>query len=131
MTQKKIALVAGVPGSDPTLPKVSITVGGKVYFLAFDFNSIAKAEELTGLNLLKSLDFTDLSITTYRALLFSALLKGNPDITLEEVGDMITVKNMTEVTLALVEAWTGSKPDVVEEVKPVVNPPIEPSENES
>jgi len=130
MPPKKMSLVAGVPGSDPTLPKVPLTIKGKTYFLVFDFNAIAKAEELTGLNLLAALDFSNLNIVKYRALLYSALLTGSPKITLEEVGNLITVHNMGEVTLALVEAWTGSKPEVVED-KTKVNPPSGLDENEN
>jgi len=116
--------VAGIPGKDPTLPNVPLELNGKVYHLAFSFNAMAKVEELTGLKLLNAIEFNDLSVTQYRALLFSALLTENPDITLEEVGNLINLKTLAPITVALVHAWTGSQPEVVALGKDE-NPPVE------
>jgi hypothetical protein len=124
MASKKNS-VAGIPGKDKTLPNVKLTVFGKVYQLAFDFHSIAIAEELTGLNLLNSLDLQNLNATKYRALLYSALLKAQPEITLEETADLVTLATLPDITVALVHAWTGSQPEViVDKDAKDENPPV-------
>ena len=102
--------MAKKPVVDPTLPRVSVTVDGKEYFLCFDFNSIVEAENLTGLNLLNALDFSNINATKLRALLYSALLKLQPDITLEATGTLLAV-GRGAITAALVKAFTESHPE--------------------
>lgn len=99
--------VAGKPGSDPTLPNVSLKLGGHEYHLAFSFNSIALVEKETGINLLKA-SLGEISAVTLRALLWAALLPENPDFTIERVGDLITMRNAAVAHQALVTAWFGS-----------------------
>jgi hypothetical protein len=99
--------VANTP-DDPTLPKVPVEVNGRKYFLAFDFNGLAKAEALTGLNLLTSLDFTGLTASQFRALLFAAVSKYQPDLTLDEVGALIRPATVGKLTDALTRAFTDS-----------------------
>lgn len=118
--------VAGVPGKDPTLPKVPLTIDGITRHLVYDFNAIAVTEELTGINLLECIDLQNLTAAKYRALLYSTLLKENPDITLEQVGALVRFDTLPAVTVALVEAWTGSRPEVVTGSKAEnENPPVE------
>lgn len=115
MSSKKSNLVAGKPGQDPTLPRVPITLNGNEYHLVYDFNAIARAEELSGLNLFGSFDFSRLTATKFRAMLFASLLKENSKITLEECGLFITARNLADITIKMVEAWHGSRPELVEE----------------
>lgn len=117
MSSKKPSLVAGKPGKDPVLPKVPITLDGKERHLIFDFNALAVAEHMTGMNLFTSFDFTNLSASRFRAMLFASLLAENPDITLEECGSFITVHSLPDITVKMVEAWHGSRPEVVKEEK--------------
>lgn len=102
--------VAGKPGLDPTLPDVELTLGGKAYHLAFDFNAIVMAEKATGTNLLSAL-VTDINATNLRGLLWAALLKENPKLTIDEVGAMITPAKMGTINNAIVTAWFGSVKD--------------------
>jgi hypothetical protein len=129
MAPKKFS-VAGKPGSDPTLVKAPLTIGEVTYFLAFDFNALATAEELTGLNLLGSLDLQNLNVTRLRALVYSAMLKAQPEITLTDVGDLFAMSTTPEIVNALVHAWTGSRPEVVVDgaKDDKVNPPVEQPE---
>lgn len=124
MAGKKVTpiAVAGVPGRDKTLPDVPLTIGDKTFHLCFDFNALALAEELTGLNLLQSLDLQNLTVVKYRALLYSTLLKENPKITIEEVGQMVNIGTLPAITLALVHAWTGSRPEVIVDKDEKENP---------
>jgi hypothetical protein len=115
MSSKKPALVAGSkPTHNPALPKVAITLNEAQYYLEFDFNAIAVAEEATGLNLFGTFDFTNLSVIKYRAMLFASLLKNHPKMTLERAGSFVTIHTLPEITLKLVEAWHGSRPEVKE-----------------
>ena len=102
--------VAGRPGHDPTLPDVEIVFGDKTYHLAYDFNAIVMAEKATGVNLLSSV-VGKIDATSLRGLLFAALLKDEPDLTLEEVGSFIRPNNIATIRQAIVTAWFGSAKD--------------------
>lgn len=108
------ASVAGKPGLDPTLPNVSLILNDVERHLCYDHNAIAQAEKATGLNLLYAAA-TSPSATTLRGLLWSALLKENPELTLEEVGGWITPRNIPTIHAAIVAAWYGSVPEGDEE----------------
>lgn len=99
--------IAGRPGEDPTLPDVSLVIGGQERHLCFDFEAICKVEQLTGLNLLKSA-VSEVSATNLRALLYAALLRDDPALSLEQVSKWITMHNVANIHQALVTAWFGS-----------------------
>lgn len=100
-----------VPALSAVTPKVEVIVSGTTYTLAFDFNALATAEELTKLNLLRALDFQALSASTFRALLFASLLKFHPDFTLEQAGSLINSKSAPELMSAVVKAWGNATPE--------------------
>lgn len=102
--------VAGTPGLDPTLPDVTLILGGVERHLCFDFNSIALVEQHTGINLLKA-SLSDINATNLRALLWASLLKENENLSIEEVGSWITMRNANTVYTALITAWFGSASD--------------------
>jgi hypothetical protein len=108
---------------DPTLPKVSIEVDGVTYYLCFSFNAICQAEASTGLNLLNALDFRSVDATKLRALLFSALLRIQPDTTLESAGSLLNLKTAGMITRALTEAFTESHPEPNKDVDQSPNAP--------
>lgn len=99
----------------PTLPQVSIELNGQKYGLCFDFNALAHAESATGLNMLQALDFQGLSATTFRALLFASMLKLQPEITLEQVGNLIQYGTLPELYKAVARAYTESQPEPEQE----------------
>jgi hypothetical protein len=102
--------VAGVPGHDPTLPDVKLEVDGEVYQLSYDFNAIVRAEQATGINLLNNV-LGDIGAASLRGLLWAALLKDHPELTLEQAGSLIRPSNIGEVRKAIVIAWFGSIKD--------------------
>lgn len=102
--------VAGKPGLDPTLPDVSLILNGVERHLCYDHNAIAQVEKITGLNLLYAAASAPNAIAL-RALLWSALLKENPELSLEEVGSWITPRNIPTIHAALQAAWYGSIPE--------------------
>lgn len=109
----KIAKIADKLGQDPTLPDVDLIVGGKTYKLAFDFNAICVAEKETGINLLTSL-VSEITASSLRGLLFAALLKDQPEMTIEHAGALITPQNIGAVRTAVVTAWFGSVQSIEE-----------------
>jgi len=120
----KPATVAGTP-DDPTGAPITFEVDGVTYTAEWDFNALAIAEKLTGTNLfLTVLDFSRVNATQFRALLFAAISKHHPGITLEAAGLLITPKTIRVITNALLRAWADVQPDEIEDGgdKPV-NPP--------
>lgn len=111
MTSKKSATVAGKPGLSPVLPRVPLTLNSKEYHLVFSFNALARMEQLTGLNAFGTFDFSNLTATNLRAMLFATLLTENPDITLEETGELIQPGDVGAIYEALLKAWVGSQPE--------------------
>lgn len=99
--------IAGVPGQDPTLPDVSLIIGGKERHLCFDMEAIIRVEQLVGLNLFKAA-VSEVNATNLRALLYAALLRDDPSLTLEAVSKWITMRNVGNIHQALVTAWFGS-----------------------
>ena len=93
---------------NPTVRYVDLTIGEETFKLIFDFNSIATAEQVAKVNLLQAIEFKGMNAQQYRGLLYAALLKRHPGITLPEVGDLITLERMPAITDALLEAWKRS-----------------------
>jgi hypothetical protein len=115
MTRKT---VAGTP-ADPTVKFATVEIDGKTYSLAYDFNAIATAESVTGINLFKALStLTDLTATQFRGLVYAGLLKAHPEITLEQAGSIIRFDTMVPLQEKLAEAYKNSMPEKKE------NPPM-------
>lgn len=101
-------------GSDPILPDVSLTLGGREYSLCFDMNAIATVEATTGLNLLTTV-MGEKSFTSVRALVWAAVLRDAPDVTIEAIGKCIRPANIGTCYEAVQAAWFGSAPEPEED----------------
>ena len=96
---------------NPTLPNIALELDGTTYRLAFDFNALCMAEEVTGQNLMQRVfDLREMPAKTFRAVLWASLLKAQPDVTLERSGALITPGNIPTIYSKLVEAWFASVP---------------------
>ena len=104
-----MSTVANKPGQDPTLPNVKLEVDGKAYQLAYDFNAVVLADQVTGLNLLESV-VGRMTASSLRGLLWAALLKDQPDMTITQAGDLIRPYNLDVIRQAITTAWFGSVP---------------------
>jgi hypothetical protein len=106
--------------SDPTVRFSTVEIDGKTYSLAYDFNAIATAEATAGINLFEGIAnlVSGLNAAQFRGLLYAALLKAHPDITLNQVGDLIRVDMLGALRIALSEAYVKSLPEKKE------NPPL-------
>lgn len=97
----------------PTVHFEPLEVDGITYRLAFDYNAIAEAEQAAGINLLEGMGKVLLGAMTaghLRALLYAALLKAHPGITLDQAGDLLGIHNSVDVRDALLRAWNASCP---------------------
>ncbi len=111
--------VAGGP-HDPTIKYTKVTLRGKECRLVFDLNALADAEVLSGgkVNLAHGLANFLLtgaegtgylfSLNELRMLLFAAMRKAHPDITLEGAGELIRITNMVDVQNALLTTYAAS-----------------------
>lgn len=97
--------------ADPTLPTVAITLKGREYTLAFDFNVLIKGGELLGENLLDGLDFDQIDPRRLRTLLYLALLVFQPEMTEEEAGALGGPSSAGKILKAIAQAYTGANPE--------------------
>lgn len=102
--------VAGKLGLDPTLPDVPLILGGKLRHLCYDFAAIVQVEKVTGINLLAAAVSTP-SFTVLGCLLWAALLRESPELTLDQVGLLVTPANSAYIHAAVLSAWFKSTSD--------------------
>ena len=105
MKNKKAAALAVEQTVTPG--PTTLEVNGKSYLLAYDFDSIVAAEEATGLELLIGVDWSRIGAKRIQAMLYASMLKDQPEITLAEVGKLLSFKNLAKIEMALVETWTN------------------------
>jgi hypothetical protein len=73
----------------------------QLYTLVYDFNEIADAEAVTGVNLLSAVsDMQNMSAVQLRGLLYACLKTEHPKVLVTEAGDLLSRDSMT-VTKAL------------------------------
>ena len=89
------------------MPEVEIDLDRKRK-LIFDFNAICKLEEVTGRNALSGEMWSSMKAQDVRALLWGALLKDDPDLTVDQVGSLITFKNLPVITAAIEKAFANA-----------------------
>jgi len=73
----------------PAVQFTPVEIGGRTYQLSYTFNGLAEAEAITGCNLLQGMAAVvngGISATQLRGVLYAALQKSLPEITLEEAG---------------------------------------------
>ena len=95
----------------------ALELGGKTHKLIYDFESIVKAEEATGLALLVGVDWSNVSVTRIRAMLYASMLQAQPEITLQEITPLINFANILKIERALVQAWRGPQEPTAEAPK--------------
>ena len=95
---------------DKALPDVEAKVGGTVKKLKFTLGSLCRLDQVTGKNALDGETWKEPTTSDLRALLWAALLHENKNLTLEEVGDMISMEEIPEITQAILKAFQRSSP---------------------
>ena len=97
------------------VPKDTITVDGKEYVIALDLWAFHQYKEKTGKDLLKG--ETPTEIDEMIAFFWSALLREQPEITLEETGHIIHPGNIEEISDKLTALYEESQPQGEDEGK--------------
>lgn len=78
--------------------------------LKFDLNALCSFEETTG-KPIPSIDFNALSVTHVRALLWAGLIHEDPELSLTQVGAMISLDGLDVISRTIVEALSTSMPE--------------------
>jgi hypothetical protein len=132
MKKAKAPKVAGVPGTDPTMPRVEIVLSGESYFLAFNFRALALAQKHLRLigyecNLLQALDLRNVDAEKFIPLLYAAMLTHHPEIAIDAVADLVSIDNFGMIFSKLVETYAASiaKPSAAD-VKAAKQDPTQP-----
>jgi hypothetical protein len=90
--------------------------------LRMDFNALAKAEEVTGKNMLNADTWRDMRATDYRALAWACMLDHYPDITIEQVGKLITPKKEPLISSALLTLYISEGAAPIDDKETVTAP---------
>lgn len=91
-------------------PSVKVELGGKERTLLFNFNAMAKFEEVTGVSILNRNVWDQINATNFRALIWACLLHEDKELKVEDVGEWLHFGNVDELSTKLSEAWTAALP---------------------
>ena len=113
-TVRKTALKT-ISSSD--LSKTPIELAGKTYFLCYDMDALADAEEYFNqrgatVNLLRSL--SSLGLKSTRSVFACALHTYHPEISFKEAQKLLTIQATYEVAAAIVAIWSPAPSDQAE-----------------
>lgn len=95
----------------PTEETIHLDIDGKGFELIFDFEAVARAEDLTGRAILTGLNRSTVdapSINFVRAMLYACLLKHQPKTTYDEARALVNRDNLAVIWQAVVEAYIAT-----------------------
>lgn len=95
--------------TNPLTGKKAVEVEGRIWTLGLDFNAMCSFEEKTGKNafgVISAFEQGKISALDIRALMWAMLVGDQPDVTLEQAGEILT-----KAPEALKEAIQGATPD--------------------
>jgi hypothetical protein len=93
---------------------VKFNLKGKEYELKFDMNTFCELEEVYGDINQAFEDLQNKKIKAVRALIYSAVKTENESVTLQEVGQMLTLNDMEKLGAAINEALSIAMPEITE-----------------
>ncbi len=99
--------------NNPTEQTVQLALDGEKYELFFDLETIAAAEDVTGLPLITGIQEKDVyspRISLIRAMLWAALQPkwpGKEQLTLAQASKMVTQFNCREIWAKVLETWAA------------------------
>lgn len=88
----------------PTVRTVAVELD-RTRHLRMDMNALCTAEDLTGKNFLESAAWKGLGLRDVRALLFSCLKHEDIELTIDRVGELLHLGNLTELIDRLVDLY--------------------------
>lgn len=92
----------------PTVNAVKVELD-KERTLRFDFNAMARFEEVTGMNSFL-MDWKKINAIQMRALMWACLVHEDPALTLDQVGSMLHSGNSKVIGSKLMEAIVAGSP---------------------
>ena len=102
---------AATAADNPTVKYAHVSVDGETYKLIYNYAAIAAAERLAGCNLLMGLEnLMSLSASQFLGLLYAAMSKAQPKLTMDDVAELIRLDTMGMLQEALAEAYMNSLP---------------------
>jgi len=108
-------------------PAVTIFLD-KERHLRMTMNAMVDFEEMTGQKLTdpKTIESfsSNMDIKHLRALLWALLRHEDKTLTVEQVGDLIEIQNMTELSTAIAAAWGNAVPEAPKDAAPLATPPL-------
>lgn len=110
--------------SAPLNDFVIITLDDRPLKIIFDFNALAAIEDQTGLSALQP-DFwrqllSPIKAGTVRMLLWAGLRTHHPEMTVEQIGSMLSGKNLQQIIEGLLEAQKRQSQSGEDEKRPTV-----------
>ncbi len=87
------------------MPFANLTIGKNEFLLLYDFNALVDAEEEAGCNLLAAFERQgNNTARELRGLLFAMTRKKHDDLDIKQIGALINMDTLRDVTLAIGEA---------------------------
>jgi len=85
---------------------VKIHLGGRFHSLRYDFNALVALEDTLGIPISRWTDIISeqMGVRTIRTLVWAGLLHENEDITLKDVGEMLDISKLDDVSSKVLEA---------------------------
>ncbi|MHB1042367.1 MAG: GTA-gp10 family protein [Eubacteriales bacterium] len=107
---------------NPTIKTVKIKLD-KERNLLLDLNGMAEFEEVTGQNLMSGIDFKEMKMKDFRALVWACLIHEDEKLTTKQVGKMITSGNIAEASDLITQALNLAMPKPDGEQPPLPKSP--------
>jgi hypothetical protein len=116
-SKKKVTPSRKLDIIDPTLTVTEAIIDGKSYKMLLDFRALAQAQQEFNacgysVNLFRSLDVKELDIIGLGALFAASLRRFQPELSLQEAQNLITLKNVWTVAEAVYRLWGDTIPAV-------------------
>lgn len=104
------------------MPEVEVQVGERTYKIKCSFGVLARFQKITGLNPFKVEIWQDPSPVMFASLIWAAVVKENPKLTVDDVADQLTVeqaKQVEHIIRALMAEASSEKKEVAPAQEPV------------
>lgn len=103
--------------TSPLVPQAKITIEGKEYKMRLDLNALSDFENMTGKSIMRGglTDIANLDLSDVRGLLWACMVQEDESLTIREVGRMIHIGNITELTETIAKLVQGTMPEPQEE----------------
>lgn len=97
---------------------VKLTLKGKEYDLVFTMTALIDYEQLTGMNALtENIIKETIGLKQIREFLYVILKQENPELTIEDCGNLVEVHRIGDVMKAIIQAFNLGMPEPGKEPK--------------